>query len=341
MANELLVTSLPDIEQYDVNRAIIQPIFMGQDYMQYMEVLPNIKGTTVIDKFNQLGKITKAFTDGAFAGQTIADKGATVTITPSRVEAQIEFRADELFNKIKGQLMRGGYEFDNIEGSVVKDILLDLIGQGLKADFNTQIWLSDIAEADAHYGIYDGIFQAAKDAGATALTREYAGLSTQADDAALVSGNGVKILKGLYDSAAPELLEAGQHVFFVSGDIADDYMATTLEASAYAAAGYGALVNGVPQLTFRGIPIIVRRDWDVSIAADASEINGCTSANETHRAMLTTKDAFVVGTDFDENYVEQWYSQDNKAYRFRVAYMVGVALKDGKLCAYYTPNAIA
>ena len=113
MANELLVTSLPDIEQYDVNRAIIQPIFMGQDYMQYMEVLPNIKGTTVIDKFNQLGKITKAFTDGAFAGQTISDKGATVTITPSRVEAQIEFRADELFNKIKGQLMRGGYEFAN------------------------------------------------------------------------------------------------------------------------------------------------------------------------------------------------------------------------------------
>ena len=335
------LTSLPTVEQYDVNKAIIQPIFMGQDYMQYMEVLPNIKGTTVIDKFNQLGKITKAFTNGAFSAEGDSDKGATITITPSRVEAEVEFRANELFNKMKGQLMRGGHEFDNIDGSVVKNILLDLIGQGVKADFNRQLWLSDVAEADAHYGIYDGIFQVAKEAGATALTREYSGLLTQGDDLALVAGNGVRILQGLYDSASPELLEAGNHVFFVSGDIADDYMASTLEASAYAAAGYGALVNGVPQLTYRGIPLVVRRDWDVSIAADASEINGCTSANETHRAMLTTQDAFVVGTDFDENSVEQWYSMDNKAYRFRVSYMVGCALKDAKLAVYYTPNAIA
>ena len=337
----LQLTSLPTVEQYDVNRAIIQPIFMGQDYMQYMEVLPNIKGTTVIDKFNQLGKITKAFTNGAFAAESDADQGATITITPSRVEAEIEFRANELFNKMKGQLMRDGHEFDNVDGSVVKNILLDLIGQGVKADFNRQLWLSDVAEADADYGIYDGIFQAAREAGATALTREYAGLTTQADDAILVAGNGLKIMQGLYDSASPELLEAGNHVFFVSGDIADDYMASTLESSNFAAAGYGALVNGVPQLTYRGIPIIVRRDWDVAIAADASEINGCTSANETHRALLTTQNAFVVGTDFDENSVEQWYSMDNKAYRFRVAYMVGCALKDAKLAVYYTPNAIA
>jgi len=335
------LTSLPTVEQYDVNRSIIQPIFMGQDYMQYMEVLPNIKGTTVIDKFNQLGKITKAFTNGAFSAEADADKGATITITPSRVEAEVEFRANELFNKMKGQLMRGQHDFDNIDGTVVKNILLDLIGQGVKADFNRQLWLSDVAEADAHYGIYDGIFQAAAEAGATALTREYANLTTQDDDAVLVAGNGLKIMQGLYDSASPELLEAGNHVFFVSGDIADDYMASTLESSNFAAAGYGALVNGVPQLTYRGIPIIVRRDWDVAIASDASEINGCTSANETHRALLTTKDAFVVGTDFDENSVEQWYSMDNKAYRFRVSYMVGVALKDAKLAVYYTPNAVA
>ena len=335
------LTSLPTVEQYDVNKAIIQPIFMGQDYMQYMEVLPNIKGTTVIDKFNQLGKITKAFTNDAFAAEADADKGATITITPSRVEAEIEFRANELFNKMKGQLMRDGHEFDNVDGSIVKNILLDLIGQGVKADFNRQLWLSDVAEADADYGIYDGIFQVAKEAGATALTREYSGLTTQADDAALVAGNGLKIMQGLYDSAAPELLEAGNHVFFVSGDIADDYMASTLESSSFAAAGYGAMVNGVPNLTYRGIPIIVRRDWDVAIAADVAEINGCTAAAETHRALLTTKDAFVVGTDFDENSVEQWYSMDYKAYRFRVAYMVGCALKDAKLAVYYTPNAIA
>ena len=333
------LTSLPTVEQYDVNRSIIEPIFMGQDYMQYMEVLPNIKGTTVIDKFNQLGKITKAFTNGAFSAEADADKGATITITPSRVEAEVEFRANELFNKMKGQLMRGQHDFDNVDGTIVKNILLDLIGQGVKADFNRQVWLGDVDSANADYGIYSGIFQAANDGGATELNA-ITGM-TQAEDAVLAAGNGVKILQGLYDAASPELLEAGNHVFFVSGDIADDYMASTLESSGYAAAGYGALVNGVPQLTYRGIPLVVRRDWDVHIAADFANINGSSAANETYRAMLTTRDAFVVGTDFDENSVEQWYSQDNKAYRFRVSYMVGVALKDAKLAVFYTPDAIS
>ena len=337
------LTSLPAVEQYDVNRCSIEPIFMGQDYMQYMEVLPNIKGTTVIDKFNQLGKITKAFTNGAFSAEADADKGATITITPSRVEAEVEFRANELFNKMKGQLMRGQHDFDNVDGTIVKNILLDLIGQGVKADFNRQVWLStnDATTPDASFGVYDGLFEAAFNASATEINSDYSGLTQQDDDTALVAGNGLKIMKGLYDSASPELLEAGNHVFFVSGDIADDYMASTLESSGYAAAGYGALVNGVPQLTYRGIPLVVRRDWDVHIAADFANINGSSAANETYRAMLTTRDAFVVGTDFDENSVEQWYSQDNKAYRFRVSYMVGVALKDAKLAVFYTPDAIS
>jgi len=339
MGFNITTAGLPTVEQYDVNRSIIEPIFMGQDYMQYMEVLPNIKGTTVIDKFNQLGKITKAFTNGAFSAEADADKGSTITITPSRVEAEVEFRANELFNKMKGQLMRGQHDFDNVDGTIVKNILLDLIGQGVKADFNRQVWLGDVDSANADYGIYSGIFQAANDGGATELNT-ITGM-TQAEDAVLAAGNGVKILQGLYDAASPELLEAGNHVFFVSGDIADDYMASTLESSGYAAAGYGALVNGVPQLTYRGIPLVVRRDWDVHIAADFANINGSGAANETYRAMLTTRDAFVVGTDFDENSVEQWYSQDNKAYRFRVSYMVGVALKDAKLAVFYTPDAIS
>ena len=101
------------------------------------------------------------------------------------------------------------------------------------------------------------------------------------------------------------------------------------------------MVNGFPSLTYRGIPIIVRRDWDVAIAANVANINGASTAAETHRAMLTTKDAFVVATDFDMNSVEQWYSNDNKEYRFRVAYSIGCALKDAKLAAYYTPDNMA
>ena len=332
--------SLPTVNQYDVNKTILEPLFLGQDYMQYMDVMPNVAGTIVIDRFQALSGITKAFASGSFSAET-GEKGATVTITPKRMEAEIAFAGNSLFNKMKGQLMRAGHDFDNVDGTVVKNILLDLIGQGVQSDFNRQLWLStlDSSTPDADFGIYDGIFESAFNASANFITREFSGLSTQADDAVLATGNGVKILQGLYDSATPELLGAGNHVYFVSGDIADDYL-VTLEGTGYAAGGYGTLVNGMPQLMYRGIPVVVRRDWDIALAADAAAINGASSANETHRAMLTTKDAFVVATDFSSNSVEQWYSNDNKEYRFRVAYSVGCALKDGKLAVYYTPNAM-
>ena len=328
--------SLPTVKSYDVSKYVLEPLFMGQDYMSYMDVMPNVSGTIVVDKFKAIGGITNAFASGAFAGES-GEIGDTITITPVRREAEIAFAGDSLYNKIKGQLMRGGHDFDNVEGTVVKNILLEMIGQGVKSDFNKHLWLSDTTASGA-FGDFDGLFDAAFAVTANKINRD---TISQGSDAALASGKGLEVLKGLYDAAAPELLEAGNHVYIVSGDIADDYMAATLESSNFAAAGYGAMVDGVPQLTYRGIPIIVRRDWDVAIAANVANINGASNAAETHRAMLTTKDAFVVATDFSENSVEQWYSNDNKEYRFRVAYSIGCALKDAKLAVYYTPDNMA
>ena len=330
--------NLPTVKSYDVSKYILEPLFMGQDYMSYMDVMPNVSGTIVVDKFKAIGGITNAFASGAFAGES-GDIGDTITITPVRREAEIAFAGNSLYNKIKGQLMRGGHDFDNVDGTTVKNILLEMIGQGVKSDFNKHLWLSD-SDSSGAFGDFDGLFDAAFAVSANKLNRGT--LATeQTSDAALVAGRGLDILKGLYDIASPELLEAGNHVYIVSGDVADDYMATNLESSSFAAAGYGAMVNGVPNLTYRGIPIIVRRDWDVAIAANVANINGATAAVETHRAMLTTQDAFVVATDFSENSVEQWYSQDNKEYRFRVAYSIGCALKDAKLAVYYTPDNMA
>lgn len=267
MANT--VASLPTVNKYDVSKFILEPLFMGQDYMSYMDIMPNVSGTVVIDKFKQLGGITNAFSSSAFTAET-GEIGDTVTITPVRREAEIAFAGNSLYNKIKGQLMRGGHEFDNVDGTIVKNILLDLIGQGVKADFNKHLWLSDASASDA-FGDFDGLFDSAF---AVSANRHNRGtLATeQTTDAALVAGRGLDILKGLYEIASPELLEAGNHVYFVSGDIADDYMATNLESSSFAAAGYGAMVNGVPNLTYRGIPIIVRRDWDVAIATTKASL---------------------------------------------------------------------
>ncbi len=336
--------NLPAFTQMDANQSIISPLFLGQDYMEYMNVLPDIKGVTKIDHLGSLSKITKAFTAGAFAGETTGTFSG-VTITPARVEAEIEFYSNSLFGKVKAQLMKGNFEFDNIDGTAVKNVLIDLIAQGIKADFNRQLFLGNAALTTGgdylDYNSYDGIFEVCKDTLAAAQKLDVTDIAGVADGEALgEAADGVTILQAMYDAATPELLSAGNHVFFVSGDIYDRYT-EYLEGTGYAAAGHSVLVNGIPNLTFRGIPVMVRRDWDVAIASDFAIINGASAAVETHRAILTTRDAIIVGTDFSESAMEQWYSQDNKSYRFRVSYMCGVALADAKLAVVYTADALA
>ena len=335
MAFTLTTTDLPAVSQYDVNKYIVSPLFLGGEILSYCDVLPNIKGATVVDHLGKMTKVTKGFNNGEFAGAG----GSTwtgVTISPTRVEAEVEFRAHSLFGHIKGQLMRSGTDFDNIDGTVVKSALIELIGKGIKYDFNRQIVFSDIAETDGDYGLYDGLFQAAAEASCTQLTS--ANLSGSADDAALAAGGGLEILQDMYAAASAELLSAPNRVFMVSGAVADNYQAT-LEADGYAAAGYGALVDG-GKMSFRGIPIMVRRDWDVHMAADHATINFMSAAAENYAAILTCQNAFIVGTDFDETQAEQWYSQDFKSYRFRVSYMIGCALANAELAVVYTPDAI-
>ena len=184
----LTSANLPTVNKYDVSKSIIEPLFMGQDYMSYMDVMPNVSGTIVIDKFKQLGGITNAFSSSTFSGSA-GEIGDTVTITPVRREAEVAFAGNSLYNKIKGQLMRGGHEFDNVDGTVVKNILLDLIGQGVKSDFNKQIWLSNAAGGTGGFDQYDGLFDAAFNVTANKLNR---GSFTpeQSTDAALDSGYG-------------------------------------------------------------------------------------------------------------------------------------------------------
>ena len=95
-------------------------------------------------------------------------------------------------------------------------------------------------------------------------------------------------------------------------------------------------------MSFRGIPIEVRRDWDAHLTANAHGLIPFASNDaEAYAAMLTCRNAFVVGTDFSSTQVEQWYSLDNKAYRFRVSYMTGCALTNADLAITLTPDAIA
>ena len=94
-ASGILGTGLPPVDQYDVNKYILSPIYKGEDYMSYMDILPNIKGTTKIDHFGSAEKGTLGFNEGAFAATNLSNMSA-VTISPARMEFEQEFRGAQI-----------------------------------------------------------------------------------------------------------------------------------------------------------------------------------------------------------------------------------------------------
>lgn len=149
------------------------------------------------------------------------------------------------------------------------------------------------------------------------LAGSVANTTANVENTTLKSSAGKAILKALYDQMPPELRERmAEARYIVTGSVMDAYI-TDLEADGTEAA-HMKVIDGVRSISFRGIPVIERRDWDVHIAADFSNVR-------PHRALLVLPENLVVGTDDESDVLmaEMWYDQNTQENKFRVEYKAG------------------
>lgn len=149
------------------------------------------------------------------------------------------------------------------------------------------------------------------------LAGSVANTTANVENTTLKSSAGKAILKALYDQMPPELRERmAEARYIVTGSVMDAYI-TDLEADGTEAA-HMKIINGVRSISYRGIPVIERRDWDVHIAADFSNVR-------PHRALLVLPENLVVGTDDESDVLmaEMWYDQNTQENKFRVEYKAG------------------
>lgn len=97
----------------------------------------------------------------------------------------------------------------------------------------------------------------------------------------------------------------------------DNYM-ETLETASGIPQAYMMMIDGVERLSFRGIPLIPRAQWDENIDEDFDSVR-------PHRFMITTLDNLVFGTDGtgDTANFETWYNTDEQENRMRCEYLGG------------------
>lgn len=311
--------------QEDAAKYFLQPLFISNNDLAHFDVMTNISGASIVlDKYSALKDVTKALNDGCFEDEATRSENTHVTLTLTRLEVEHRQRAHALFNHIKSQFMRQGIERNDLTGTVIMQMLSEILLGGIKRDFSTILWWGKATGGAGTQGLADGIWQAASGIPA-AQQVTYAPGATAAIDS----------LNALMIARSNELAGSDQ-MMFVSRSFADKYRAELTGIGVQGA--YQDLQGGIANLSFNGIPMMVMPDFDVNIAAyGASLPAGAPSAvGNTECAFLVAKDALAVGTDWSVQDVDMWYNRDCKENRFRMNYSFGVALKDNSLVATIT-----
>ena len=320
---EIINTSL-EWSQEDARKYFLAPLFVSNNDLAYFDVMTDISGASILlDKYSALKDITKAQTLACFEADGTRSVNDQVTLTLDRLEVEHKQSAFSLMNHIKSQLMRKGVSRNDLSGTLLMQIVSELIMSGIGRDFSTLLWFGDKTLGSGTQALTNGIWDAA-DGIAAGQQVAYA-TSAFASLAALMT-------------ARPNELAASEQVMFVSREFADLYRAELQATGANHGAGYGDLQGGIANLEYNGIPMIVKYDWDVNIAQyGASLPSNAPSATTAGKAvMLLAKDAVAVGTDFVAQDVDMWYDKNCKENRFRMNYSFGCALKDNLLCATIT-----
>lgn len=331
MAN--LITSSLTYSKEDAQKYFLQPLFVQNSAMDYFEIMTNVKSSQKLDKFSTLDKITKAEAAG-FSGST----GVTYTqrtIAVSRMEAEVEQAGGAFFNTIKGELLKLGLNKDDVTGTILQQIVADVMLRGVMRDMERQLWFGDTASASADYNSYDGILKQ--------LAGLPAGQKLAIASGALGAGVAKAEFQTMIDAMPNEGMENRADLcFFATRSMCDNYRASL--ASGGQELAYQSSVNGTAQLMYQGIPVIEMGQWDTHIASDAASTAPSLQNNandfDGHLAVLTVKNNIVIATDYNSvSGADVWYNKDLKVNRFRFEYVIGTNFKNAELTVTADSNS--
>tara|TARA_R110002167_G_scaffold44747_4_gene134584 strand:- start:3854 stop:4819 length:966 start_codon:yes stop_codon:yes gene_type:complete len=308
--------------QEDAAKYFLQPLFISNNDLEFFDVMTNISGANIVlDKYSAMKDVTKALNTGCFAADADQATNSHVTLSLTRLEVEHAQQAHALFNHIKSTLMRQGIERNNLDGTLLMQMISELLLGGIKRDFSTILWWGDATLGAGTQALANGIWDAA-DGIPAAQQVAYTGVALT-DLANLMA-------------ARTNELAGSEQIMYVSRSFADKYREELTAKGVNNA--YMDLQNGIENLSYNGIPMRVKFDFDVNIAAYGATLpaNGPTGVTKTECAFLVARDAIAVGTDWNIQDVDMWYDVNCKENRFRMNYSFGCALKDNGLVATIT-----
>ena len=202
--------------------------------------------------------------------------------------------------------------------------ILRFFQDAVKTDLTSNVYFGDVdrvvpANAVWSTNIFDGIFKWLKRYTASGVIPASQTLTIAANtDYSANPTAAYQLIKTMYDRQ-PQLMRSymsGDKAYYVSQEIASGYE-DYLIAAGQNALGYITLQNGVKQLAYKGIPILINPTWTAVI----TELNGGTAG---YAAILTLRTNFVFATDKQygegedgHTALEIWYEKKDSKWYFR------------------------
>jgi len=133
----------------------LRPMFIGQSpwETQGVRIIPNVQSTMKLNYFGTVSKILKAYAKGfnAASGTTYTQRDLTVV----RMKAEAADDALDFYQTVFEQGLRKD-DWNNLDGTFLKNIIIELYRNAVRSDVFRQFWLNDTNKETVTSGVIDG-----------------------------------------------------------------------------------------------------------------------------------------------------------------------------------------
>jgi hypothetical protein len=316
----------------------LTPMFIGKSpyQTQGVRIIPNVKSGQKLNYFGAASKILKAYAKGFSAanGTTYTQR----TLTTYRMKAEAADDANDFYQTVFEYATRTD-DWNNLDGTMLKQILQTLYSNAVESDVYRQFWLNDTNKetldtnghfsgtADTDYNAYDGMWKMLMDNAATSPSTTQIkrvaftnGATAQVDTITLTTGSSGSLIITLmgvdYTQVYATSLAATAAAFVVSHAAAMLLRGVTLANPSGAALTFTSTIAGQPfgspaiasasDITASGgtVNTTANVDADELASGEAEDMflalyNG---ADKTLKQMTKKEKVFLVSDSVFENY---------------------------------------
>lgn len=251
----------------EATQLFLEPIFMDSDIQANYMLMPSVSARKNMAFVQELERVVQRNTGCGFTPQgTMGLYQRDIEVFKMKVN--LAFCVDEFFDTIYETALRSGTSLMDIRETVYETVLLQRVREAIMLDIQRLIYFGDTSAANADYNLLDGLWRVYYPALATAnaIPRVTTGSGT-----ALAAGAGLDIIQSVARLASNQLkgLPNDQKAIYVTSSIYEQYV-IDLQSTTGSDLAYTAILNGIPNLTYRGIPVIPMYRWDRILATDFS-----------------------------------------------------------------------